>query len=92
MIKKLLKIYCVLFGHSRIVDIWFGRISCARCGEQLVDGLTQAIDPYFEEELVYRKCPHGPDCTRCADNMKNLKYFKDIFGVRYGVTTDKVIN
>ncbi len=68
------KVVCSLIGHSRIVDICMGRISCARCGEILVDGLTQAIDSKWETEncLVYRKCPHGSNCKKCAENKKLL--------------------
>jgi len=67
-------VVCGLIGHSSIVNIDFGRISCARCGVVLADGLTQAINPEWEKTLVYRKCPHGPDCKKCDANRKQLTW------------------
>jgi len=66
------KVMCGLIGHSKIVYLDFGRICCARCHEVLADGLTQTVDPDWEKTLVYRKCPHGPDCKICKNNKSNL--------------------
>lgn len=48
------KVICGLLGHPAVVDESMGRIFCHRCGELLVDTLTQAVNPAWEKSLVYK--------------------------------------
>jgi len=52
------KIICGFIGHSHICDMWFGRISCARCGEVLVDEMTQIANPGWRKTLIFRENGH----------------------------------
>lgn len=37
-------VYCVMHGHSRIVETFFGYVHCARCGAQIGDLLAGAFN------------------------------------------------
>jgi len=41
---KIRKVFCAIFGHSRIVHACIGYITCARCGELLGDTLAGVYD------------------------------------------------
>jgi hypothetical protein len=47
------KIVCGFLGHSNKVNENMGKITCSRCEELLVDTWTQAIDPKFEQTLIF---------------------------------------
>ncbi len=57
---------CVLLGHSKIVTQCFGYVSCARCGEQIGDTLTQG--PMMDTVLV------GHNCKTCVANYARLTW------------------
>lgn len=46
-------IICGIKGHSKKVDRHMGLITCNRCGELLMDTLTQAADPKWLKTLTY---------------------------------------
>lgn len=48
------KVICGFLGHPDTVDECMGRIFCHRCGELLVDTMTQAVNPKWEKALVYK--------------------------------------
>lgn len=69
--NKIKKIFCVLFGHSRIQESCIGYISCARCGEQLGDVLGGCYDT--SKSVII-----GHNCDTCKSNYKKLTW-KDKF-------------
>ncbi len=58
---------CALLGHSHIVDMCFGYVTCARCGEQIGDTLGGAYQP-TEDVIV------GHGCTTCRANYTKLTW------------------
>lgn len=65
--SRIKKIFCVLFGHSRIVEFCFGYVTCARCDEQLGDTLAGAYD--LSNSVIV-----GHDCDICRKNYKTLTW------------------
>lgn len=70
--KKLKAIFCVFFGHSRIVDMCFGYVYCGRCRDQIGDTLG-SIFPAIKESVII-----GHNCPECKKNWKKLTW-KDKF-------------
>ena len=70
--EKLKAIWCVFFGHSKIVTTCFGYVSCTRCDTQLGDTLG-AVFPMQTHVIV------GHDCDKCHKNYDNLKWHDKIF-------------
>lgn len=59
-------IYCVMHGHSKIISMCFGYVSCARCETQIGDTLGGCFDT--SDAVVV-----DHDCAICRKNLKNLK-------------------
>ncbi|MFV0551028.1 MAG: hypothetical protein ACK5L6_03775 [Anaerorhabdus sp.] len=68
---KIKKIFCVLFGHSNIVENCFGYRYCSRCGEQVGDSLGGNY--YNPKEVIV-----GHNCDVCRENYKKMSW-KDKF-------------
>ena len=62
------KIVCAVKGHSKIVDMCFGYVHCARCGALLGDTLAGCY-PLDEKVIV----EHG--CEVCQENYKKLGFW-----------------
>jgi len=58
------EVVCALIGHSRIQDLCFGYYTCARCGEQLGDGLAGMYSGAEKAVVV------GHNCDTCRENYK----------------------
>ena len=58
---------CSLLGHSNIVEVCFGYVTCSRCGEQLGDMLGGC---YYNPNAVQV----GHNCPTCRDNYKKLTW------------------
>lgn len=58
---------CALLGHSRIVTNFFGRISCARCGEMVGDQLGGFGFEGAPEAVIV-----GHNCPICYENYTKL--------------------
>lgn len=72
--KKLKQIFCVLFGHSDIIHVYWGYLYCGRCGEQIGDSLTSSYD---NSDWVVDSCL----CDDCKENYKKMGW-KDKFWVK----------
>ena len=59
------KVVCALVGHSRIVGIWFGYYSCARCKARIGDKLGGSYDD--SDDVIV-----GHQCQKCMDNYTKL--------------------
>lgn len=60
-------VVCALVGHSRIVHLCFGEVSCARCGARIGDTLMSAFD--LRKHVIT-----GHDCKTCRANRKALDW------------------
>jgi len=60
-------IVCQLIGHSRIVELCFGYVSCARCGDQIGDTLGGTYD--LSDKIVV-----GHNCETCRANYAKLNW------------------
>ena len=69
--SKIKAIFCVLFGHSKIVKQCLGYIYCARCGDQLGDRWGGSFS-LISSVIV------GHNCPQCEENWKELTW-KDKF-------------
>lgn len=67
------KIVCALVGHSMIVSVCLGYISCGRCDEQIGDILGGSFN--LKECVILKH-----DCEDCAKNYSKLGW-KDLFMV-----------
>lgn len=65
--KKIKAIFCVLFGHSDIITMCFGYVSCARCEDQIGDTLA-GVYPTNKCVVV------GHNCPTCRENYKRLTW------------------
>ncbi len=74
--KMMKKILCILIGHSRIHDAFFGYIYCGRCGEHVGDILLGD-----NTVLV------GHYCEKCFANYKEMTWRDKLF-VPYPFTSD----
>jgi hypothetical protein len=72
VMNKLKSIFCVLFGHSKIVTYCFGYISCARCGDQIGDTLAGVYS--LKNDVVV-----GHKCKECKENYKKLGWKDKLF-------------
>jgi len=72
--NKIKKIFCVFFGHSRIIENCFGYVHCARCGELLGDVIGGVYDG--SDKVIM-----GHNCDTCKANYKKLT-LKDKFLVK----------
>lgn len=70
-IKKIKQIFCVLFGHSRIVETCFGYVHCGRCEEQIGDTLAGIFN--LTEYVI-----KNHNCKVCRKNYEKLNW-KDKF-------------
>jgi len=71
-VSKLMSIFCVLFGHAKVVSKCFGYVSCARCGTQIGDTLAGVFD--LEKYVI-----KGHNCDVCDENWSNLKIRERVF-------------
>jgi len=69
---KFHNVFCALFGHSKIVSMCWGYVSCGRCGQQLGDKLCGAYDT--EDKVVI-----GHNCDICRANYKKLRLRDKLF-------------
>lgn len=60
-------VVCALVGHSDIIDVCFGEVTCGRCGEIVGDTL---MGMYSLKEKVIM----GHDCKVCRKNFKKLTW------------------
>lgn len=60
-------VICLIIGHSRIVSMFFGYVSCGRCGEQIGDTLASCYD--LTDCVII-----GHDCEKCHENFKKMKW------------------
>lgn len=58
---------CALVGHSRIVTLCFGYVSCGRCDAQIGDTLGGSYS-------LVRDVIVGHDCPTCRRNAKKLTW------------------
>ena len=70
--NKLKKVYCALFGHSKIIEFCIGEVSCARCNEVIGDTLTKSYN--MKDKVIV-----GHKCDKCLANYKKLSFFRDKF-------------
>lgn len=66
--KKLKRIFCAFFRHSRIQEACFGYFTCGRCGAQLGDSLA-SIYPEAANVVII-----GHNCKRCRENYKKCNW------------------
>lgn len=71
---RIKSIVCQLIGHSRIIEMCFGYVYCARCGAQIGDRLLGFYDT--TEAVVV-----GHNCDSCRANYEKMDW-KDRFMVR----------
>lgn len=60
-------VICSLIGHSRIVSMCFGYVSCGRCGAQIGDTLGSVFD--LTEYVII-----GHNCETCQKNYEAMKW------------------
>lgn len=60
-------VICALVGHSKVIDICFGQVTCNRCGEILGDTLIGCYDT--TDKVVVNHA-----CDTCRDNYKKLDW------------------
>ncbi len=72
MKKKIKEIFCILFGHSRIVETCWGYVNCARCGQQLGDQLASYYDT--KNNVIMNH-----NCKTCRKNYKTLTWKDKLF-------------
>lgn len=65
------EIVCSLIGHSKIVDLCFGYVTCARCNQQIGDTLGGIFD--LKTYVIV-----GHKCKECVANYKSLTW-KDTY-------------
>ncbi len=70
--NKFREIFCVFFGHSKIVSYCFGYVGCARCNQQMGDCIG-GVYPMQDKVIV------GHDCETCRDNYKRLGWRDKLF-------------
>ena len=75
------KIFCALFGHTHIYNVFIGYHYCARCGELMGDSLAGV---FFDSLCV--AVDHN--CQTCFDNYAKLSW-KDKFLVKYPFEKDE---
>ena len=61
------RVVCALAGHSRVVDLCFGQITCTRCSDILGDTLMGGAD--MSGDVI-----NGHSCKTCQDNAKTLTW------------------
>jgi len=66
-----LRIYCVKYGHARYVSVFWGQVSCGRCGEVVGDLLTSVYN--CKDKLVIG-CKDVA-CMSCDNVRKSLLRF-----------------
>lgn len=59
------RIVCAIIGHSKIQSMYFGYVSCGRCGEQIGDTLGGVYDT--TDSVII-----GHNCQTCRDNYRKL--------------------
>lgn len=69
---KLKAVFCALFGHSRIQEVYFGYFYCARCGAQIGDSLGGMYD-------ASKSVLDGCGCDTCRENYKKLTWRDKMF-------------
>lgn len=67
------KIVCSLVGHSLIQTFCFGYYNCARCGEQMGDGLVSIYTNAKNTVIA------GHDCDLCRENYAKLGWEHKVF-------------
>lgn len=60
-------VVCACIGHSKIVSLFFGYVSCARCEAQIGDTLAGVYDT--SDKVVM-----GHDCDICRANALMLDW------------------
>ncbi len=80
--NKLKAILCVLVGHSRIVEMCWGQVTCARCGDVVGDTLVGACD------LVGRVVMEH-DCETCREVWDELTWRDRLLAPGHGAVFAK---
>ncbi len=65
--EKKARVVCAIIGHSRIVSMCFGYVSCSRCQDQIGDTLASSFD--LDKCVVV-----GHNCTKCQANLKKMTW------------------
>lgn len=60
-------VICALVGHSRIVTMCFGYVSCARCEDQIGDKLASVFDTTHCVVV-------GHNCETCQKNYAQMTW------------------
>lgn len=60
-------VVCSLIGHSNIQTVFFGYVSCARCGQQVGDCLAGVYQN--DKQVVV-----GHNCETCRKNFDQLSW------------------
>ena len=59
------KVVCALVGHSRIVRLFWGQVTCGRCGAVVGDTIANATS--VKEAVIV-----GHNCEECQANYAKL--------------------
>lgn len=70
-------VVCSLIGHSHVIDMCFGYVSCARCNAQIGDTLAGAFDTTGHVVVGHRA--EGAPCSTCLANYKKLRWQDKVF-------------
>ena len=65
--SKFKKLFCLYFGHSKIVNTCFGYINCGRCEDQIGDALGGIFD--LGTYVII-----GHKCKKCKKNYEKLNW------------------
>lgn len=72
-IEQKRSVVCSLVGHSRAVDMCFGYVTCARCGDQIGDTLASSYD-MTDKVVVGHQTKEGKVCSTCKKSYKKLDW------------------
>lgn len=68
---------CSLVGHSRVISMCFGYVSCARCEDQIGDTLGGSFDTSNHVVVGHRNA--GRVCKTCRAAYKKLDWRDKLF-------------
>lgn len=69
---------CSLIGHSRVISMCFGYVSCARCEDQIGDTLGGSFDT-ANRVVVGHRAKNNRPCPTCKKAYKKLDWRDKLF-------------